>query len=104
MLCSTNCLFLVLLLFENKDVIGTPDIILTSGPVNSVDSPVYSTCEIGPIFFWHKTYTIIDNQLYCSFGELPKHALFIITRIILVYYCKCYNLIGYSTHYLFIVR
>ena len=28
--------------------------------------------------------------------------LFIFSRIILVYYCKCCNLIGYSTRYLFL--
>ena len=30
--------------------------------------------------------------------------LIVISRIILVYYCKCCNLIGYSTRYLFIIR
>ena len=32
------------------------------------------------------------------------HKLIIIGRIILVYYCKCRNLIGYSTRYLFLDR
>ena len=27
-----------------------------------------------------------------------------VSRIILVYYCKCCNVIGYSTRYLFIIR
>ena len=30
--------------------------------------------------------------------------IFVFSRIILVYYCKCCNLIGYSTRYLFIIR
>ena len=33
-----------------------------------------------------------------------NHSIFNFSRIILVYYCKCCNLIGYSTHYLFIIR
>ena len=33
-----------------------------------------------------------------------KHALLTFSRIILVYYYKCCNLIGYSTRYLFIIR
>ena len=30
--------------------------------------------------------------------------IFVVSRIILVYYCKCCNVIGYSTRYLFIIR
>jgi hypothetical protein len=33
-----------------------------------------------------------------------KSKLLYISRIILVYYCKCYNLIGYSTRYLLFNR
>ena len=40
-LWSTVHLFLVLL-FENNDVIGAPNI---PGPANSLDSPVYSTAN-----------------------------------------------------------
>ena len=33
-----------------------------------------------------------------------RKALILISRIILVFYCKCCNLIGYSTRYLFLDR
>ncbi len=35
-------------------------------------------------------------------GDIP--VLFLVSRIILVYYCKCCNLIGFSTRYLFLNR
>ena len=41
------------------------------------------------------------------YGPPPKKLqpkITIISRIILVYYCKCCNVIGYSTRYLFIIR
>ena len=35
---------------------------------------------------------------------LLSNILFLVNRIILVYYCKCCNLIGFSTCYLFLDR
>ena len=39
-------------------------------------------------------------ELVCAAFQL----VIVISRIILVYYCKCCNLIGYSTRYLFLDR
>ncbi len=35
---------------------------------------------------------------------LRRNVIYLFSRIILVYYCKCCNLIGYSTRYLFLDR
>ena len=45
---------------------------------------------------------ICYTQIMQTRPTLPE--LTFISRIILVYYCKCCNLIGYSTRYLFIIR
>ena len=36
--------------------------------------------------------------------KYPLWAISLFSKIILVYYCKCCNLIGYPTHYLFLDR
>ena len=49
-----------------------------------------------------------DSGEYMQFMLYFDYLLFFIiicfSRIILAYYCKCCNLIGYSTRYLFIIR
>ena len=52
---------------------------------------------------------LIDKLQPQEARKAAAHAVIIIciiyfSRIILVYYCKCCNLIGYSTRYLFIIR
>ena len=44
-----------------------------------------------------------DNDSETENSEV-LHVLIKFSRIILVYYCKCCNLIGYSARYLFIIR
>jgi hypothetical protein len=52
---------------------------------------------------WHKNCLWVDETLFVSW-HIQQLVLNTISRIILVYYCKCCNLIGYSTHYLFLDR
>ena len=49
---------------------------------------------------------VYENQVLVAGGcDNPViEVLNLISRIILVYYCNCCNLIGYSTRYLFIIR
>ena len=44
-------------------------------------------------------------DIFVAIGEKTLHyVIYFISRITLVFYCKCCNLIGYSTRYLFLDR
>ena len=67
-------------------------------------------------FDWSEIYDLFDvNEKYNKFNRRQGsqinsglrsnlNHLIIFSRIILVYHCKCCNLIGYSTRYLFFDR
>ena len=68
--------------------------------------------RVHPGYFGQVNYICIRLELYGCVPEFKKGSFVFlsiqplprISRIILVYYCKCCNLIGYSTRYLFIIR
>ena len=67
---------------------------------------IFSTSLEEYLHLTQRTSALANISVYCSIIFVITGQADIITfsRIILVYYCKCCNLIDYSTRYLFLVR